>query len=126
MSNPHPTELTMDNKFKSVPAQLFISLKEPLLHEDAIERDCVTPKAKKFNFLIFDNKQIPSGSFDKTLKMMMEVKMLKIVCLISLSGVILAFYSGFLVKLIANTVEDPSQKLNKALYCMIVFGVGEV
>jgi len=48
--------------------------------------------------------------------MMKETKMIKMIFLIALSGIILAYYSGFLVKLIANTVEEPDQKLKKSLY----------
>lgn len=58
--------------------------------------------------------------------MLKTAKMLKVVAFIVSSGLILAFYSGMLVKLISNTVDDVSEKLTKALLWMIVFGIGEV
>jgi len=47
--------------------------------------------------------------------MLKTAKMLKVVAFIVSSGLILAFYSGMLVKLISNTVDDVSEKLTKAL-----------
>jgi len=61
MIHPHPIPLRMDIKYKSAAEGAPIPLNEPLIHEHEIERECVTPTAKQINFMILNNKQIPSG-----------------------------------------------------------------
>ena len=52
--------------------------------------------------------------------------MMKINGHIAVGSIILGLYSGFLVKMISNTIPNEDEKLYKSLYCMIVFGVGEI
>lgn len=44
-----------------------------------------------------------------------------------MNGIIIAINSGFLVKMVSNTIKNDSgnEKLTKALYVVVVFGVGE-
>ena len=74
-----------------------------------------------------DSLQHPrKATFRSTLNLLLTLNMIKVVALIIVSGLVLAIYSGLLVKLISNTIQKDEDKLTKALYCMIVFGVGEV
>lgn len=88
---------------------------EPLL--DSLEHDINTSAP---------NSSLPQVNLRSTVRMLFTVKMLKVLMLMIASGLVLAVYSGLLVKMISNTIEDKDSKLTKSLYCMIVFGVGEV
>lgn len=92
----------------------------PLMQQDINK----TPKNED---LEINSPVVPEkASLSSTIKLLFQPNMLKTVALIIASGLIIAIYSSFLVKLISNTVKDEDEKLTKALYCMILFGVGEV
>lgn len=96
----------------SVPIPLTLELEDPLLDFDETDE----PNTARPVLIMYTPNQIGSGSFKSTIELFMTTKMLKIVSLMVSSGLILAFYSGFLVKLISNTVPEIELKLTKALY----------
>lgn len=68
----------------------------------------------------------PHYNIMSTLRLFATVKMIKVVQFMLITGFVLAYFGTFMPKLIANTVPIKSEKLSKSLYCMIVFGIGEV
>lgn len=83
----------------------------PLMQQDIN----VTPQNED-ELIIKSPTSVEKASLSSTIKLLFQPNMLKTVTLIISSGLILAIYSGFLVKLISNTVLDEDQKLTKALY----------
>lgn len=67
-------------------------------------------------------------SLKSTLSVWKSLKMIQLSFLITLSGIIVAFYSGLLIALISNSIKKDKKedKLSKSLYCMILLGVGEI
>lgn len=96
----------------SVPVPFTLELDDPLIDLD----DKDEPNTAAPAIVMYTPNQIGSGSFKSTIELFLTKKMLKIVSLMISSGIILAFYSGFLVKLISNTVPEIELKLTKALY----------
>ena len=60
------------------------------------------------------------------IKLFATLQMMKINAHIAVGSINLSIFSGFLVKMISNTVTNEADKLPKSLYCMIVFGLGEI
>lgn len=64
-----------------------------------------------------ENEQELQGSLKSTINLFFSIKMMKINGLIIISGGIVAFFGGLLVKMISNTVEGSNDdKLTKSLY----------
>ena len=66
------------------------------------------------------------ANIKSTLKLFITLEMMKINALITVGGIVLGVSSGFLVKMISNTISNTDDKLSYSLYCMMVFGVGEI
>jgi predicted MFS family arabinose efflux permease len=92
---------------------LVDNLEETNATEGNLEASEVAPKPSK-------------ATLKSTFRLLITLNMLKVVALIIVSGIVAAVYSGLLVLIISNTIEDQDSKLTKALYCMIVFGAGEI
>lgn len=63
-----------------------------------------------------------------TRSLLWTLKLIKLLFLITLSGIVVSFYSGILVKLISNSIisGDNNRKIEYSFYCMIVLGLGEL
>ena len=66
------------------------------------------------------------ANINSTIKLFVTCQMMKVNALIIVGGIVLGVFSGFLVKMISNTIPSENEKLSKSLYCMMVFGFGEI
>lgn len=66
------------------------------------------------------------ATIKSTASLFVTCQMMKINAFTTVGGIVLAIYSGFMVKMISNTIENKDEKLSKSLYCMMVLGVGEI
>ena len=78
------------------------------------------------NSYISKDRNESNMSTMSAIKLFATLQMMKINAHIAVGSVILSIFSGFLVKMISNTVTNEADKLPKSLYCMIVFGLGEI
>jgi hypothetical protein len=135
---------------------LFLFLVEPELDDDEIKPLNKTEKPSKRSIEVFeeDEDEYRSGSaplideynrdddnltgststvrskatFTTTFGLLKTSNMIKLLGMIIMSGAVLAVFTGLLVKMITNSIKNgtDSDKLTKALYAMILLGVGEV
>lgn len=59
---------------------------------------------------------VHQATLGSTFQLLTTSKMIRVCMMIIMGGIVLAFFSGLLSKLISNTVADKDERLSKALY----------
>jgi hypothetical protein len=108
---------------------------EDEVEDDRVKTPLISPKDKEeredekdinYNNSLTSTKS--NATFTSTLRLLKTSNMLKLLGMITMTGVAVVVIGGLLVKMISNSIESGSDndKLTKALYAMILLGVGEV